>query len=129
MQEAQTFGGLFEDWYARYAKPNLARQETDRILLPKCHIEPEFARTRLTELKRARIARFRDKAGSGRHAACLQRSLDARQPRAELGLGPGLVEVNPAARLRSVGKRRPRERVLPKPDIAKFWTRSPPWTP
>ena len=33
----------------------------------------------------------------------------------------GLIEFNPAARLRKVGQVKPRERVLPDEDIPKFW--------
>ena len=32
-----------------------------------------------------------------------------------------LIEVNPAARMRKAGIRKPRERVLPEADIRKFW--------
>ena len=36
-------------------------------------------------------------------------------------LDEGLLEANPAARLRKVGKPKPRERVLPAGDITKMW--------
>jgi integrase len=118
--EGLTFGGLFEDWFARHAEPTLARAGTDRINY-RCHIEPEFARHCIVDLKRAEIGRFRDKVARDASALTSNTVIELVSRVLNWGLDEGLIEANPAARLRKVGMRKPRERILSDADIAKFW--------
>jgi integrase len=119
-REALTFGDVFEDWHARHAMPKLARQETDRAYY-RNHIEPEFAKLRLQDLKRTEIARFRDKVASKATPLVSNEVLMLINRVLNWALDEGLIDANPAARLRRAGKNRPRERVLPHQDIHTFW--------
>jgi len=119
-REAKTFGDLFEDWHARYAVPKLSRSDTDRFLYAK-HIEMSFGRTTMRDLKRIEIGRFRDRIAkeatpltSNSVVVLINRVLN-------WAVDEGLIEVNPAARLRKLGERKPRERVLTHGGIIKFW--------
>jgi len=120
VREGQTFGQLFEEWFSRHAEPKLARAGTDRIIY-RCHIEREFAKTRLSDVKRVEIGRFRDKVARNASALTSNSVVELIGRVLNWGLDEGLVEVNPAARLRKAGIRKPRERVLPEGDIRKFW--------
>ncbi|MBX9864507.1 MAG: tyrosine-type recombinase/integrase [Hyphomicrobium sp.] len=118
--ESMTVGDLYASWYARHALPTLARAETDETTF-RCHIDKEFGRKRLKQLTRVEIGQFRDAVAkkttpltSNRVMVLLNRILN-------WGLDEGLIEYNPAARLRKVGERRPRERVLAHDNILKFW--------
>src|SRR5581483_7523450 len=102
-KQGTTFGDLFEDWFARHAEPMLARAETDRIIY-RCHIEGGFSKRRIVDLRRIEIGRFRDKVA--REASPLTSN--------------SVVDL--AARLRKVGIKRPRERVLSEADMPKFWS-------
>lgn len=119
-QEALTFGDVFEDWHKRHAKPKLARHQTDRAYY-RNHIEPELAKTRLQELKRTEIAKFRDKVAAKASPLVSNEVLMLINRVLNWALDEGLIEANPAARLRRAGKSRPRERVLAKADIITFW--------
>lgn len=119
-REAMTFGDLFEDWYERHAKPKLARAETDRIYYNR-HLKAEFDRKRLSELKRTEIARFRDKLASKATPLVSNEALMLMNRVLNWALDEGMLDANPAARLRRAGKAKPRERVLPPADISKFW--------
>lgn len=119
-KEGQTFGELFEDWYARHAVPTLARAETDRTIY-RCHIEPDFARTRLMDLKRIEIGRFRDKVAKSASPLTSNSVIELIGRVMNWGVDEGILEVNPAARMRKVGMKKPRERVLSETDIPRFW--------
>lgn len=118
--EGLTFSQLFEDWYARHAEPTLARAETDRIIY-RCHIESGFAKNRIADLKRAEIGRFRDRVAKDASALTSNTVIELISRVLNWGLDEGLIEANPASRLRKVGSRRPRERILADADIPKFW--------
>ncbi len=118
--EGVTFGDLFEDWYARHAEPALARAETDRIIY-RCHIEPRFATNRIAQLKRIEIGRFRDKVAKEASPLTSNSVVELINRVLNWAVDEGVIEVNPAARLRKVGIKRPRERVLSESDIPKFW--------
>lgn len=118
--EGVTFGDLFQDWFTRHAEPTLARAETDRIVY-RCHIEPGFAKNRVADLKRVEIGRFRDKVAKTASPLTSNSVIELISRVLNWGVDEGLIEVNPAARLRKVGVRRPRERVLADADIPKFW--------
>ena len=118
--ETLTFGDLFDDWYARHAEPTLARAATDMSIY-KTHVQGGLAKQRVTALKRAEIGRLRDSVaknsgpiGSNNVLILINRVLN-------WAVDEGLIEFNPAARLRKVGQVKPRERVLPDEDIPKFW--------
>jgi integrase len=119
-QEALTFGDVFEDWHKRHAKAKLARHQTDRAYY-RNHIEPELAKTRLQELKRTEIAKFRDKVAAKASPLVSNEVLMLINRVLNWALDEGLIEANPAARLRRAGKSRPRERVLTNADIITFW--------
>ena len=119
-RESKTFGDLFEDWHKRYALPRLKRSDTDRFIFAK-HIEKDFGRTRVAELKRIEIGRFRDKVAreaspltSNNVVVLINRVLN-------WAVDEGIIDVNPAARLRKLGERKPRERVLTHSGIVTFW--------
>lgn len=119
-KEGQTFGELFEDWYTRHAEPTLARAETDRTIY-RCHIEPDFARTRLMDLKRIEIGRFRDKVAKAASQLTSNTVIELIGRVINWAVDEGIMDVNPAARMRKVGTRKPRERVLSETDIPRFW--------
>ena len=120
-RETLTFGDLFEDWYARHAKPNLARHLTDRTYYGR-HLKPEFASKRISELKRTEIARSRDKIAAKATPLVSNEALMLLNRVLNWALDEGMLDANPAARLRRAGKSKPRERVLPPSDIRKLWS-------
>ena len=119
-QEALTFGEVFHDWYERHAKVKLARHETDMSRY-RNHLEGEFAKKRLGDLKRIDIARYRDKVAANATPLVSNEVLILINRVLNWALDEGLIEANPAQRLRRVGKKRPRERVLSETNIARFW--------
>lgn len=119
-REGKTFGELFEDWHERYAVPKLTRAETDRIYYRR-HIEPEFAKTKLADLNRVEIGRFRDKVAKNASPLTSNSVIVLINRVINWAVDEGIMEVNPAARLRKVGASKPRERVLSQTDIASFW--------
>jgi len=121
VREAKTFADIFEDWFARHAEPKFARAGTDRTLY-RCHIEKGFAKTRVSDLKRAEIGRFRDKVAKDASPLTSNSVIELVGRVLNWAMGEGLIEVNPAARMRKAGLRKPRERVLPETDIRKFWS-------
>jgi len=118
--EGVTFGDLFDDWFKRHAEPTLARAETDRIVY-RTHIEHSFATNRIAELKRVEIGRFRDKVARDASPLTSNSVVELINRVLNWAVDEGLIELNPAARLRKVGVRKPRERVLVEADIPKFW--------
>ena len=118
--EGVTFGDLFDDWYARHAEPTLARAETDRIVYDT-HVKPSFAKNRVAELKRVEIGRFRDKVAKEASPLTSNSVVELINRVLNWSVDEGLIELNPASRLRKVGVRKPRERVLADADIPKFW--------
>jgi len=119
-QDSKTFGDLFEDWHERYAAPRLKRSDTDRFLYRR-HIEPDFAKTRVADLKRIEIGRFRDKVAKNASPLTSNNVIVLINRVLNWAVDEGLIEVNPAARLRKVGERKPRERVLTRAGIVTFW--------
>lgn len=119
-RKSKTFGDLFEDWYERYALTKLKRADTDRRIF-RCHIEPKFAKTAVDQLKRIEIGRFRDEVARKATPLTSNNVLVLINRVLNWAVDEGLIEVNPAARLRKVGTRKPRERVLSEAGIAKFW--------
>lgn len=120
VREGQTFGELFEDWYERHAKPKLARHETDRAYY-RNHLEPDLARTRLQDIKRIELGRLRDKIAKNATPLTSNTAVELIGRVLNWALDEGIIEVNPSARLRKAGIRKPRERVLPHGDIRAFW--------
>lgn len=119
-REALTFADVFHDWYERHAKVKLARHVTDMSRY-RNHLEGEFANRRLCELKRIEIARFRDKVAARATPLVSNEILILINRVLNWALDEGIIEANPAQRLRRVGKKRPRERVLSETDIPRFW--------
>jgi len=120
VREGLTFAELFEDWYERHAKPKLARHETDRAYY-RNHIEKAFAKTRLQDLKRIEIGRFRDKVAKDASPLTSNTVIELIGRVLNWAVDEGIMDVNPSARLRKAGTRKPRERVLPKEDVRTFW--------
>ena len=116
----QTFAELFEDWFARHALPKLARAPTD-LTVYSCHIQQHFAKTLLADLKRIEIGRYRDKVATDASPLTSNTVIELISRVLNWAVDEGMLEVNPAARLRKVGTKRPRERVLSGNDIANFW--------
>jgi len=119
-QDALTFGDVFHDWYDRHAKPKLARHATDMTHY-RNHVEGEFSKTRIADLKRLEIARYRDKVAAKATPLVSNEVLMLVNRVLYWAMDEGLIDANPAARLRRAGKSRPRERVLTHADIVKFW--------
>lgn len=119
-KQGKTFGQLFEDWFARHAEPTLARAPTDRIRY-RTHIEPDFAKKRLKDIKRADIGKFRDKVAKDASPLTSNAVIDLISRVFNWAVDDGVLEVNPAARMRKVGETRPRERILEDADIPKLW--------
>lgn len=115
-----TFGDLFEDWYERHAVPTLARAGTDRTIY-RSHIEGGFSKVRVADMKRIDVGRFRDKVAREASPLTSNSVVELVNRVLNWAVDEGIVDANPASRLRKVGTRRPRERVLGEPDIAIFW--------
>lgn len=118
--DTPTFGDLYSDWFTRHAEPNLARAPTDQSIY-KAHIEGGLAKQRMADLKRADIGRLRDKVARSGGPVASNNVLVLINRVLNWAVDEGLLEFNPAARLRKVGQTRPRERVLSDAEIPKFW--------
>ncbi|MFA5899369.1 MAG: site-specific integrase [Hyphomicrobium sp.] len=118
--ETLTLGDLYADWYARHAEPNLARATTDQSIW-KTHIEGGLGKQRVTTIKRAEIGRLRDKVAKTGGPIASNNVLVLINRVLNWAVDEGLLEFNPAARLRKVGEIKPRERVLSEEDIPKLW--------
>jgi integrase len=118
--ESMTVADLFEAWYARHAIPTLARAETDRFTF-RCHIESAFGRRKIKKLTRIEIGLFRDAVAKKATPLTSNRVMVLLNRIFNWALDEGLLEFNPAARLRKVGERKPRERVLSQAGIVTFW--------
>lgn len=114
-----TLGNLYNQRLERYARPNLARVDTEEITC-RAHIEKELGSRNVRELSRVELGAYRDRVAnektlqpSGRVLVLLSRVFN-------WGVDEGLIEFNPVARLR---KPRPgvRDRVLSQSNIAVFW--------
>lgn len=119
--DTMTFGDLYREWHTRYAVPNLARAHTDETTF-RCHVEAWFAKQKVRELTRTDIGRFRDRVAKEATPLTSNRVMVLLSRVFNWALDEGLIEFNPAARLRKAAQRRPRERVLSEADIATFWT-------
>lgn len=119
-QAALTFGDVFDDWYKRHATVKLARHETDMSRY-RNHIERELSGRRIADLKRSEIGRFRDKVAGTATPLTSDSVMVLINRVLNWAVDEGLIEVNPAARLRKVGECKPRERVLTHATIVRFW--------
>lgn len=115
-----TLGDLYKDWYARHAAPKLARAYTDDSTW-RTHIEKSLGRQRVLAIKRAEVGRLRDKVVTTGGPIASNNVLTLINRVLNWAVDEGLIEFNPAARLRKVGEAKPRERVLSDADIPKFW--------
>lgn len=118
--DTMTVEELYREWHTRYATPNLSRAETDETTF-RCHIKPDFAKRKVRELTRIEIGRFRDTVAKKATAHTSNRVMVLLSRVFNWALDEGLIEFNPAARLRKLGERKPRERVLSHAAILKFW--------
>jgi len=117
--QTMTLGDLYDDWHDRHAS-NLARVATDESIW-ETHIKKGLGRQRLSGLKRAEIGKLRDKVVKTGGPIASNNVLILINRVLNWGVDEGLLEFNPAARLRKVGEVKPRERVLADADIPKFW--------
>lgn len=115
-----TFGDLFEDWFTRHAKPKLARAETDRTVY-RCHIAKSFAKKKIADLRRMEIGRLRDAVAQAASPLTSNNVVELINRVLNWAVDEGIIEVNPGARLRKVGVKRPRERVLGESEVGIFW--------
>jgi integrase len=118
--ETMTFGDVYNDWYDRHAEPTLVRAATDQSIY-RTHLQTGLGRQRLTALKRAEIGRLRDKVAKSSGPIASNNVLVLINRVLNWAVDEGLLEFNPAARLRKVGQVKPRERVLPEDEIPEFW--------
>ena len=115
-----TFGDLFDEWYERHAKVKLARHADD-LGTYNFHLKDRFGRQRYAEIKRLEIGRLRDKIARERGPMASNTVMILINRVFYWALDEGLIESNPAARIRKAGQPRPRERVLSATEICKFW--------
>lgn len=118
--ETLTFGDLYQDWYDRHAEPSLARAPTDQSIY-RTHLATGLARQRVSTLKRADIGKLRDKVAKHSGPISSNNVLTLINRVLNWAVDEGVIEFNPASRLRKVGQVKPRERVLSEDDIVKFW--------
>ncbi|WBT39022.1 tyrosine-type recombinase/integrase [Hyphomicrobium sp. DMF-1] len=118
--ETLTLADLYQDWYDRHAEPSLARAATDQSIY-RTHLENGLGKERVATLKRAEIGKLRDKVAKHSGPIASNNVLILVNRVLNWAVDEGLIEFNPAARLRKVGQVKPRERVLSEDDIVKFW--------
>jgi integrase len=118
--DTMTVGELYREWHTRYASVKLARAETDETTF-RCHIKPTFAKRKVRELTRIELGRFRDTVAKKATPHTSNRVMILLSRVFNWALDEGLIEFNPAARLRKAAQRKPRERVLSHAGIVKFW--------
>lgn len=119
--ETMTLGDLYADWYTRHAEPNLARATTDQSIW-QTHIGSGLGKQRVIAIKRAEIGRLRDKVAKSGGPIASNNVLVLINRILNWAVDEGLLEFNPAARLRKVGEIKPRERVLSDENIPKLWS-------
>lgn len=119
--DSMTVGELYREWHARYAVPKLARAQTDDTTF-RCHVEPQFAKRKVRELTRIELGRFRDAVAKKATPNTSNRVMVLLSRVFNWALDEGLIEFNPAARLRKAAHRKPRERILTEDGIRTFWT-------
>ncbi len=117
---ASTFKDLFEAWYDRHALPRLARAGLDRCVY-NCHLRNGFAQTAIEELRRTDVGLLRDQIARASGPAASNNALSLINRVLNWAVDEGLIEYNPAARLRKAHASRPRERVLSPDEISRFW--------
>ena len=115
-----TFGHLFEAWYERHALPTLARPLDERKKYEN-HLLRPFGATPIADIKRTDVSTLRDRlvvesgpVSSNNIVTLFNRVMN-------WAVDEGMIEFNPAHRLRKVGLERPRERVLSEDEIRKVW--------
>lgn len=115
-----TFGYLYDAWFERHALPRLARAKTDHNIY-SCHLKNGLARIPASEIKRTEIGILRDELARSSGPAASNNVLELINRVFNWAVDEGLVEINPASRLRKVSGKRPRERVLSSEEIRAFW--------
>jgi integrase len=115
-----TFADLFEAWHERHAQPRLARARLDRCIYD-CHLRDSIAQTAISELRRTHVGLLRDHIAKSSGPIASDNALTLINRVLNWAVDEGLVEYNPASRLRKAGNSRPRERVLTAQEIRTFW--------
>ena len=118
--DTMTVGELYREWHTRHAVIKLARAETDETTF-RCHVQPDFAKRKVRELTRIDLGRFRDAVARKTTPNTSNRVMVLLSRVFNWAMDEGLLEFNPAARLRKAAQRRPRERVLSHAGIITFW--------
>ncbi|AHB49888.1 hypothetical protein W911_03495 [Hyphomicrobium nitrativorans NL23] len=117
--ETMRFADLYDDWHKRHAS-GLARVATDESTW-QTHIKNGLGRQRLTDLRRGEIGKLRDRVAKTGGPIASNNVLVLINRILNWGVNEGVLEFNPAARLRKVGEVKPRERVLSPAEIPTFW--------
>ena len=115
-----TFADLFQSWYERHAKPHLARAETDHYLYTR-YLKDRLAELPVSEIKRQKIGLLRDELARMSGPTTSNHVLALINRIYNWSVDEGLIELNPANRLRKIAAARPRERVLSANEIHSFW--------
>jgi integrase len=118
--DTMTVGEIYREWHTRYAVVRLARAVTDETTF-RCHIEPDFGKRKVRELTRIDLGRFRDTVAKKATPNTSNRVMVLLSRVFNWAMDEGLLESNPAARLRKAAQRKPRERVLSHAGINIFW--------
>jgi integrase len=118
--KASTFADLFDAWYERHALPHLARASIDRCVYDY-HLRDGFAQTALDELRRTDVGLLRDQIARASGPAASNNAVTLINRVLNWAVDEGLIEYNPAARLRKARASSPRERVLSHDEVSRLW--------
>ena len=121
VRKGRTFGDLFDAWYERHALPRLALPEDDKRKYDN-HLKDVLGNRAVVTIKRTDVAELRDNLAKNSGPILSNHVVALFNRVMNWAVDDGLIEFNPAARLRKVGETKPRERVLPEGDMPRFWS-------
>ncbi len=115
-----TFDDLFQAWYRRHAEPHLVKAPAERLKYNN-HLKPSFGSRAIKDIKRVDVGELRDRLVTSSGPVSSNNIVTLFNRIMNWAVDEGLIEFNPAHRLRKVGDERPRERVLSESEILAFW--------
>ena len=115
-----TFDDLFQAWYRRHAEPHLVKAPAERLKYNN-HLKPTFGSRAIKDIKRVDVGELRDRLVTSSGPVSSNNIVTLFNRIMNWAVDEGLIEFNPAHRLRKVGDERPRERVLSESEILAFW--------
>ena len=115
-----TFDDLFEAWFRRHAEPHLVKPGAERLKYNN-HLKGPFGSRAIKDIKRVEVGELRDLLVTSSGPVSSNNIVTLFNRIMNWAVDEGLIEFNPAHRLRKVGDERPRERVLSESEIRTFW--------